>query len=225
MGLAASAGVDSRRPSIKPLPAIAPAFRMKRRVGVCFSMTGIPLRSRRMNGVADPDIGAAAADVACHRGIDVIVGGLRCVVQESSCRHNLPGLAVAALDDFLVEPRLLDLVTVGSVADRLDGRHSLCADGARGGLAGADRIAVDVNRTCATLGNTAAELRAAQPEDVAQNPQQRHVFRNIDVMAVAVHLYFEHRVFLSLKIGESVLPSLPSIRPMAGDAALSARHE
>src|SRR3712207_7668890 len=46
--------------------------------------------------------------------------------------------------------------------------------------AGPDGLSVHMNRACPALGNAAAELGAGQTDDVAQDPKQRHVRRDID---------------------------------------------
>src|SRR5919109_480279 len=50
-----------------------------------------------MDSGADPDISGAAADVAVHGEIDVAVGRLLDLAQQSDGAHDLTRLAVAAL--------------------------------------------------------------------------------------------------------------------------------
>ena len=61
-----------------------------------------------MNGFADTHVGAAPADVAVHRLVDVGVGRLGNAREERRRRHHLAGLAVAALRDIDLLPRDLD---------------------------------------------------------------------------------------------------------------------
>src|SRR2546430_13391482 len=79
---------------------------------------------------ADPFVGAAAADVARHRGVDVGVGGVGVAREQRGGGHDLARLAVAALRHVERDPRLLHLLAGGGVADRLDGRDCLAGDGA-----------------------------------------------------------------------------------------------
>jgi len=66
-----------------------------------------------LDGGLDPRVSPAPADVAAHRSIDVAVGRLRIAGEKCRSRHDLARLAVAALDDLKVEPRLLYLRTSG----------------------------------------------------------------------------------------------------------------
>src|SRR5437773_8573045 len=64
---------------------------------------------RVLDGRADACIGATAANVARHRLVDIGVGRRGVLRQQRGGGHDLAGLAVAALHDLEVEPRLLDL--------------------------------------------------------------------------------------------------------------------
>ena len=60
-----------------------------------------------LDGRADALIGAAAADVAGHRRVDLGVGRMRLLGEERRRLHDLPDLAVAALGDVGRDPRAL----------------------------------------------------------------------------------------------------------------------
>jgi len=60
-----------------------------------------------MDGLANSHIGAATADHAGHVVIDVLIGGLGVALEEVGRRHDLPGLAVAALGNVQLEPGFL----------------------------------------------------------------------------------------------------------------------
>src|ERR1700704_935965 len=77
---------------------------------------------------ANAGIGAAAADVAGHCVVDVGIGRMRVARQQRRSRHDLARLAVAALNDLTVEPRLLALGARRCRADRLDRRDLGGAD-------------------------------------------------------------------------------------------------
>src|ERR1700692_2200579 len=55
----------------------------------------------------DAHVSAAPANVSGHGRVDVGIFGMRSGVEQCRRRHDLTGLAVAALDDLQVEPRLL----------------------------------------------------------------------------------------------------------------------
>src|SRR4029077_8263089 len=64
-------------------------------------------RGSFVDGVAHADVGAAAATVAVHRGVDVLIGGLCVFGEQSGGGHHLAGLAVTALRNIDLRPRKL----------------------------------------------------------------------------------------------------------------------
>jgi hypothetical protein len=63
---------------------------------------------RSVDGGADAGIGPAAAQVARHRGVDILVGRARVAGQKVGGLHDLAGLAVAALRHLVVDPGRLN---------------------------------------------------------------------------------------------------------------------
>ncbi len=122
-----------------------------------------------VDGGSDAMIGAAAADVASHSKVDVVIARLRNHAEQTHGRHDLPRLAVAALGHVERHPggahgvRLL-------AAGALDGRDLDAFQRADGRHTRAARLAIDVHRTGAALGDAAAELRACQALNVTQKP-------------------------------------------------------
>src|ERR1700761_2221207 len=82
-----------------------------------------------LDGFLNAQVCAAAANVAIHRRDDVIVARRRRTLQQRRGRHDLAGLAIAALHHVNIEPRFLQSRTNGGVADALDGRYRRIADG------------------------------------------------------------------------------------------------
>src|SRR4051812_47739510 len=82
--------------------------------------------STSLSGLLDcfpnAQVGPAAADVAGHRIVDLGIGGMRIAGNKRGGRHDLAGLAVAALWNFVVQPGLLDLRARGRCPDGFDGR-------------------------------------------------------------------------------------------------------
>ena len=77
-----------------------------------------------MDRLADAVVGAAAANVACQRRIDVRVRGIFVFGEQRRRRHDLPRLAVAALRHFFGDPRFLQrMAAVGRQS--FDGDHFL----------------------------------------------------------------------------------------------------
>jgi len=100
----------------------------------------------------------------------------------------LTRLAVAALDHFQIEPRLLHLRPTRRGADALDRGDRAVADRTDRQQAGADGFAVEVHRAGAALRDAATELRTGHAEHVAQRPEQRCVAVDIDHSVNAVNL-------------------------------------
>src|SRR3989442_5797015 len=128
-GLLANPRGRRRSPITRPPAAAAPPMRKPRRLmfSRIAAMAGPSRRGldRRANAL----IGAAAADVACHGLVDVVVGGLRRFREQAGGLHDLAALAVAALRDVEAPPRRLDAATDRCGTDALDGRDLLACRG------------------------------------------------------------------------------------------------
>src|SRR5262245_24203272 len=145
---------------------------------------------------ADTCVGAAAADVAVHRLVDLLVGRLRRALEQRLRGHDLAGLTVAALRDTDLDPCRLQRASDGIAADRFDGHHLAIGHHREGRDAGAHRLPVDVHGAGATEGHAAAELATGEPELVSQRPQQRSVAGHVDILAFAVDVECDHRALL-----------------------------
>ena len=80
-----------------------------------------------LDGGADANIGATAAEVARHGGIDVGVGGRGRLLEQGGRRHDLTGLTIAALRHVVFAPGLLQRVHSGRI-ESLDGGDRRVAD-------------------------------------------------------------------------------------------------
>src|SRR5580658_7586213 len=76
--------------------------------------------SRMLYPIANPHIRPTATDVAGHCGVDIRIIRRGISSQQRRCRHDLSRLAVAALDDFEIEPRLLDFGSRSGLAHTFD---------------------------------------------------------------------------------------------------------
>src|ERR1700722_10133905 len=107
--------------------------------------------SGALDGCANPDIGAAAADIASHGGINVRIiwrPGLR---EQGARGHDLSRLAIAALHDLEFQPCLLYARTSGGVAYRFDRGDGVIADRTDRQNAGAYRLAIEMHRAGSAL--------------------------------------------------------------------------
>ena len=114
--------------------------------------------------------------------------------QQRRGRHDLPGLAVAALRHIDLLPRDLQRMRAvrGQPFERRDRR---VGGGRHRRLAGANRAAAHVHGAGAALSDAAAELRALQIQHIANDPQQGHVGGHIDRRRLSVDVQgVRHRV-------------------------------
>src|SRR6516165_9444400 len=81
-----------------------------------------------LDRLANADIGAATADVACHGSVDVGIIRIWRGREQSRRRHDLTRLAIAALNDFQIEPRPLNLGARWRRADAFDRGDDAIAD-------------------------------------------------------------------------------------------------
>ena len=145
-----------------------------------------------MNRFANPLIGSATADVAAHGVVDIGIGGRRLFGEQRRGRHDLSGLAVAALGYVDRRPRFLNGMRAG-------GRQALDGDDLVGGLHAADgerarahQPAIDVHGAGSALRDSAAELRPGQPHLLADDPEQRRVGFDLYVPDLAIDVQLRH---------------------------------
>jgi hypothetical protein len=89
-----------------------------------------------VDGVANAEVGGTTAEIAGHGFVDIGVAGVRFLSEQRGGRHNLSGLAVAALRDLFSDPGILDRVET-VCRKTFDGDDSLACRGCEGSLAGA----------------------------------------------------------------------------------------
>src|SRR4051812_26891375 len=180
-GAAAAPRAAASAPRAYPRKATAPAIctRNSRRVGPR------PPRSatvasvadacgRDVDGLADPRVRHAPAEVAGHAGVDVLVGGVGIVAQKSARLHDLSRLAVTALRDLLLAPgNLQGMLALG--VEPFDGRDARARHRGDRRDARSRRAPVDVHRARSAEPDPAAKLRAGEPELVADDPEQGRV--------------------------------------------------
>ena len=105
--------------------------------------------------------------------------------QQGGSGHELAGLAEPALRNCFGEPGLLQLVRacVGQPLDRGDlaacsRRYRRCTR--------SHRLSTDVDGACATQADAAAPLGSGEAQQIAQNPDERHVRLGLDTLFDAV---------------------------------------
>ena len=132
------------------------------------------------------------ADVA-HRCVDLVVRWIWPLPQERHGRHDLSGLAIAALGNVQLLPCKLDGMRPigGQTFDGRDFRANGSLDRER---AGARWPAVDVNGTSTAVSNAAGELGAREAYGIAQDPQKRRFRLHIYGMPRAVDVQHEPHI-------------------------------
>jgi hypothetical protein len=140
-----------------------------------------------MNGLTDTGIGAAAADIARHGVVYVLIGGVRLFPEQDSSRHKLTGLAIPALRDVKLSPGQLQRMVIVQ-GQALDGSHLPANGAANLRHAGPHSFPVEVYRAGAALRNTTSKFGARESQEVPQYPQQRHVGVCVYLIRSAVDL-------------------------------------
>src|SRR6516164_7171464 len=151
-------------------------------------------RSRLLDGGADAHVSAATADVSRHRSVDVGIFGVWRRSEQRDRRHDLPGLAVAALNDFEIEPGLLHLGARRGRDDAFDGGDGAVLQRADRKNVGTHWLAVDMHGAGAALRDAAAELRPREPKNVAEHPQQGHIGWRIERLCRSVYDECSHSI-------------------------------
>ena len=124
------------------------------------------------HGSNDVGVGAAAADVAGHGVLDVVVRRADGLFQQRHGAHDLAAGAVAALVAVVLHKGRLHGVQVAGLADAFDGRDLVAFMHHREREAAVHATSVHVDRAGAALAVVAAFLRAGQVEPFAQRVQQ-----------------------------------------------------
>src|ERR1700704_709821 len=101
-----------------------------------------------MDRVFDALVTAATADVARHRFAYLVVGGFWIFDQECGGLHDLADLAITALRDVHLAPRLLNWVITGRM-EPFDRSDVAVAHVGNRGDAGAHGLLVDNDGACA----------------------------------------------------------------------------
>ena len=135
----------------------------------------------------DSHISGATADIAVHRHVDVTVIGVWHFCKQCGGSHDLPGLAIAALRNLVLDPGGLNRLGL-ACRDRFYGNDLGIANRRDGQGAGAQRLLVHEYGACTALADPAPIFRAGQAKIVPQNPEQRRVALCVDGVPCAIHV-------------------------------------
>src|SRR4030081_2175082 len=116
------------RPSARPLPTAAVPMTKARRLSLGIWFMAVPSNVRGgVDCLAHLLEGAATADIGDGL-VDVLVGRLRLLLEQSRHRHDHAALAIAALWNVVIDPALLHLVQRAITSQSFNG-GDLLADG------------------------------------------------------------------------------------------------
>jgi len=144
-------------------------------------------------------MGAAPTEIAGEGVPDVRLTGPRVLVEQRLRLHHHAARAITALRRLLGDERCLERIGSRRCAESFDGRDAPARDAGRRDHAGADRVVVEEDGARAALPEPAADLRAGQPEIVAQDEEQRLGWIP-DVNGASPPVYGE-------AIGQSLIPN------------------
>tara|TARA_R110002073_G_scaffold303128_1_gene471086 strand:+ start:29498 stop:29929 length:432 start_codon:yes stop_codon:yes gene_type:complete len=133
------------------------------------------------DGFANANIGSAAAQVATHAFVNIVICRCGNFAQKRYCTHDLAGLAVTTLWHFKPNPSLAHRIGCGPFKT-FDGNHFLVAYRTDWRNTRSPRLAANVHCARAALRDTAAVLCACELKVVAKNPQKRRVIGDINIV-------------------------------------------
>ena len=140
-----------------------------------------------MDSLADAKVRTAAAEIAGHRCVNVGVGRIGLLGEERGGRHDLAGLAIAALGHTDFGPGALDGMGLVRGSKAFDCGDALADGGGDGRDAGTNWLTVDVDGACAALGDAAAVFGASETKLLSQSPKQWNSRLHIQRPECAVH--------------------------------------
>src|SRR6266700_277640 len=160
-------------------------------VAICSSSAFGHQSCRLADSIADFRIGAAATDIG-HLPVDIGIAGMGIALEERGRRHDLAGLAIAALRHLLFDPGH-DNGMVLVRGDAFDGGDVPSRQSARRKRAGPHGLAIDVHRASTAKARAAAEFGAGQAKRIAQDPKKGSIGLGIHIDGLAVDLQRKHR--------------------------------
>jgi hypothetical protein len=150
-----------------------------------------------MDRAAKPLVSPATAYVG-DVGVDLGVGRVGILLEESNRRHDLTGLAIAALRHVFGQPSLLHrMLAVGRKP--FDGGDAGAGQRTDRDRTGAHGPAINVNGAGTALRDPTAEFRAGEPDGVAQRPEQGRIRFQVDIVLGSVDRERDHRALFGCK--------------------------
>src|SRR5581483_3224314 len=159
--------------SAKPTVS-APPFRRARRENVKGAFMSASLPGGGEDRAHDPDMRAAAAEIALKLVADIGLAWFRIARDEAGSGHDHAACAIPALRHLFLDESRLQRMRRGRVAEPFKRGDGFALHVCDSGLAGARRFPVDQDGAGAALSKAAAEFRGRQA-DVTQDIEERLV--------------------------------------------------
>ena len=131
-------------------------------------------RRRVLHGLHDVVVARAAAQVALEPEPDLLLGGVRVLLQQVDALHDHPGRAEAALQPVALPERLLDRVQLPVRGQPLDRRDVGAVGLDRQHVAGLDAAAVQVDGARPAVAGVAPDDGAGLPETLTEVLHEQH---------------------------------------------------
>ena len=144
-------------------------------------------RARRLlDGLDDVHVAGAATEVAADALPDLVLRRIGVLPEQPGRLHDHARRAEAALEAVLVPEGLLEWMEVRAPRHPLDGLDAAPVGLDREHRARLGALAVDVDRAGAAVARVAADVRAGQPEVVAQQVDEQEARLDVRLVDLAV---------------------------------------
>src|SRR5581483_1179278 len=156
-------------------------------------------RGGLFDGFDDLVVARAAAQVAHHPVLDLVLGWVGILLEERVGGHVLARRADAALEAAVFQEALLNGRQLPILCEALDGADLGAIGQGREHEARADHLSVNQHRAGATDPDAATQLGAREAELVANSVDQEPVVRHVHLSGLAVHsdaYVRRHRILL-----------------------------
>src|SRR5438128_9037403 len=160
-------------------------------LGGCIGVLLAQLLGCVLHGLDDVEIAGAAAEVAADGLADLGLARVLGALEQRAARQHHAGRAKAALQPVLLPEAFLDGVELASLLQPLDGRHFAAVGLHRQHGARLHRLPVEQHGARAAVGGVAADVRARQPQPLADEVDQEQPRLDLRLAGAAVHRHLD----------------------------------
>src|SRR3954452_12899534 len=145
------------------------------------------LQATAVDRSQDVAVAAAAAVIPCQVVQQLLLAGVRVLVEQTLDGHDVARGAVAALKGALLQKGFLDRVELLPTAEALDRLDAAPVEARREGEAGRDRAPIQQHGARAADGGAAALAHPVKLELLVQDVRQEPVVLHFDLAVGAIH--------------------------------------